>query len=74
MSEGVQPSTRVTTGVFMLVAGVVLGVMSIFLLGMLSYLAIIPMLAAPILALTGIFQMVRGVRERAGDGGSVSRE
>ncbi len=64
MSSGVQPSTRIKTGVFMLVAGINLGVIAFLLIGVLGFVALVPLFAAPVLVLVGLFQMIRGVRER----------
>lgn len=64
MSDGVEPSTRIKSGVFMLVAGVILGVIALPLFSVLGFAALVPLLAAPVLALVGLSQMIRGVRER----------
>lgn len=59
-----RPSTRINFGLLMVIPGFALTAGALLLGGMLGFGLVLPLLAGPVLLLTGLFQMRRGLRER----------
>jgi predicted phage tail protein len=65
--DRLKPSTRINVGLVMLIDGFACVVFSMLIPGLIGFGLMLTFPAGLILVLTGVFQMIRGLRERQPD-------